>query len=288
MKNDYYVYKHIRLDNDTCFYIGKGRGKRAYTKKRNPHHDRIVEKHGMKVEFVADGLTEDEAYELERETIKKYVFEYGYGIDIEGYRKDNTFPCLTNSTFGGDGSYGMVHSKEWCEQHSNDMMGNKNPMYGINNYEHYTDEKAREIKNKLSEAFSGSKNPMYGVSPRQRMSEDKFIEWRDKIVTRGKSLTGINNPNYGNNTLHNKVKDNPELRIKYYSRKGSQNGRCRKVELYDKDNCFLGYFDYLGKCAEYIINELGLKTGVNTVRSQIIKCLKTGKTYRGFSFKEIV
>lgn len=287
MSNDYYVYEHIRLDNNTCFYVGKGHGKRAYTKKRNPHHDRIVEKHGMRVEIIANNLTEDEAYKLERETIKRYVFEDGYGIDIEGYRKDDGSPCLTNSTFGGDGSYGMVHSREWCEQHSNDMKGDKNPMYGINNYERYSIEEAKAIKDKLSKAFSGSKNPMYGVSPRERMSEDKFNEWHDKIVSRGKSLTGANNPNYGNDTLHNKVKDNPELRIQYYSRKGSQNGRSRKVELYDDNNCFLGYFEYLGKCAEYIIDKLNLRSNVNTVRSQIIKCLKTGKTYRGFSFKEV-
>lgn len=155
LNNDYYVYEHIRLDNNTCFYVGKGHGKRAYVKKRNPHHDRIAEKHGMKVEIIANDLTEDEAYEIERETIKKYVFEEGYGIDIEGFRKDDDSPCLTNSTFGGDGSCDMVHSKEWCEQHSNDMKGAKNPMYGINNYERYSDEKARGIKDKLSEAFSG-------------------------------------------------------------------------------------------------------------------------------------
>lgn len=119
------------------------------------------------------------------------------------------------------------------------------------------------------------------------MSEDKYNEWRKKIVARGKSLTGANNPNYGNDTLHNKVKDNPELRTQYYSRKGSQNGRSRKVELYDYNNCFLGRFEYLGKCAEYIIEKLNLKSSVNTVRAQIIRCLKTGKAYKGFLFKEV-
>lgn len=30
---DYYVYEHIRLDNNTCFYVGKGRGERYKSKK---------------------------------------------------------------------------------------------------------------------------------------------------------------------------------------------------------------------------------------------------------------
>lgn len=32
-KNIYYVYRHIRLDKKTPFYIGKGSGNRAFQKK---------------------------------------------------------------------------------------------------------------------------------------------------------------------------------------------------------------------------------------------------------------
>ena len=38
---DFYVYEHIRLDNMTCFYVGKGRGKRCNIPSRNIHHDNI-------------------------------------------------------------------------------------------------------------------------------------------------------------------------------------------------------------------------------------------------------
>ena len=55
--NDYYVYEHIRLDNNTCFYVGKGRGKRYKYKSRNEHHDRVANKYGMKSVIIKDKLT---------------------------------------------------------------------------------------------------------------------------------------------------------------------------------------------------------------------------------------
>ena len=42
--NDYYVYEHIRNDNNSCFYVGKGHGKRAYSKSRNEHHNIVKKK----------------------------------------------------------------------------------------------------------------------------------------------------------------------------------------------------------------------------------------------------
>ena len=79
--NDYYVYEHIRNDNNSCFYVGKGHGNRAYSKNRNEHHDRIVKKYGMTVNIVKDNLSEEEAYKFEHELICDYVFNKGYGID---------------------------------------------------------------------------------------------------------------------------------------------------------------------------------------------------------------
>lgn len=45
IENKYCVYEYIRLDNNQCFYVGKGIIKRANSMIRNEHHNRIVEKY---------------------------------------------------------------------------------------------------------------------------------------------------------------------------------------------------------------------------------------------------
>lgn len=284
---DYYVYEHIRNDNNTVFYVGKGHKDRAYKSKRNEHHNRIAEKYGFTVNIVKDRLSEEEAYNLEREIIYDYVFNKGYGIDIEGLRKPNSPYQLVNHTLGGDGSYGMVHTQEWCEQHSKDMIGEKNPMYGINVWESYNEEKKQEIKEKISQHSLGINNSMYGISPSERMDSAQYKIWREKLVNRMKNQTGDKNPNWHNNTLHNKVKDNPELRIQYYSRPGSQNGRCRKIELYDLEENYINTFDYIGECAEYVKEKSNARGKINSIRSNIVKYAKNNKPFLGYKYKII-
>ena len=99
----YYVYEHWRLDRDECFYVGKGRGGRAYSiKDRNRHHKAIVTKlnrtgSAFEVRMVAIGLSEEEAFALERDRIK---FWREANVD------------LTNLTDGGEGISGFRHTEE--------------------------------------------------------------------------------------------------------------------------------------------------------------------------------
>lgn len=58
-----YVYEHWRPDSGTCFYVGKGRGKRARDNSRNQYHANIVAKLkrlGLRPEarIIASGLSD--------------------------------------------------------------------------------------------------------------------------------------------------------------------------------------------------------------------------------------
>jgi hypothetical protein len=82
-----YVYGHYTADADELFYIGKGTANRAWSKRpRNKHWKSVVEKHGLVVKIMLDGLTDEEAYDKERQLIAE--------IGIHN---------LTNKTEGGEG-----------------------------------------------------------------------------------------------------------------------------------------------------------------------------------------
>ena len=172
---EFYVYEHIRLDNMTCFYVGKGKGERAYDLSRNKYHDRISKKYGHAVVIIADNLTEDEAYWLERDTIEDYVFNLGYGIDIEGHKDYNhELPYLTNMNWGGRGVIsGIQLSEEHKKKISESMKGkNKGKKLSEETKLRISEslkgqvawnkgkKTSEEAKRKISEKLKGENNPM--------------------------------------------------------------------------------------------------------------------------------
>lgn len=93
----YYVYFHISLKDNKVFYIGKGKGNRLNFKfGRNPKWTYKAKKYGFKAIIYKDNLTEKEALDLEVELIKEY-------------RKTHD---LANITDGGEGTSGLIVSKE--------------------------------------------------------------------------------------------------------------------------------------------------------------------------------
>jgi hypothetical protein len=112
----YYVYEHWRLDRDECFYVGKGKGSRAYKMRdRNRFHTAIVQKiqrdgFAVEVKIVSFGLTEEDAFALEKERIS---FWRNAGAD------------LANATNGGDGVSGLKMSAEARLKMRNAKLGTK-------------------------------------------------------------------------------------------------------------------------------------------------------------------
>jgi hypothetical protein len=97
---DYYVYSYHRL-NGTPWYIGKGRGIRAWYKSTNEYISPPKDK--KYIVMVERNLTEIGALALERRLIRWYG------------RKDNGTGILRNMTDGGDGCSGRIMSHKTKE-----------------------------------------------------------------------------------------------------------------------------------------------------------------------------
>jgi len=135
LKKKYYVYRHIRLDTNTPFYVGKGKDKRCFSNKyRNKYWHNIVNSVGYDIEIMLDNLTEQEAITKEIEFIKLYK-SLGY--------------CEANMTDGGEGLSGYKHSdltkKRWSEIRKGRPCGNK----GF--------KMSQSQKQKISDALKGRK-----------------------------------------------------------------------------------------------------------------------------------
>ena len=100
--NIYYVYEWLRTDGSP-YYIGKGKKKRAFDKRRSfyPGDDRV--------RLIKENLSEQEAWDLEVELIAKYG------------RKDLGTGILQNKTNGGEGSSGLKRS-ELSKQQVSEIM----------------------------------------------------------------------------------------------------------------------------------------------------------------------
>ena len=98
---------------------------------------------------------------------------------------------------------------------------------------------------------------------------------------------GETNPNFNNDTLHKKLEENPELKIKYYSRPGIQNGRASHIKVYDTNMELLNEFDLIKDCAKWICSLLNKPDSkIPHVQSAISMSIKKNRPYKGFIFKK--
>ena len=128
----YYVYAHVNPITKKIFYIGKGNAKRCYSSfNRNKFWYSTVNKYGFAVIKLAEGLTDEQALEIEKQYIAKYKLRGDGG-------------SLVNLTYGGEGAMlcedtkrrmsvshtGMKASEETKERGRVAKLGCKNPNYG--------------------------------------------------------------------------------------------------------------------------------------------------------------
>lgn len=66
----YYVYYHINNESNEVFYIGKGKGDRAWSMNRNCDWLEYVNNNDYRASILCSGLSEEEALAIEKAMIK--------------------------------------------------------------------------------------------------------------------------------------------------------------------------------------------------------------------------
>ena len=140
----YYVYAYISKRTGLPYYIGKGKGTRAF----NLHKNIPVPKDRTRVVFLENNLSEIGAMALERRLITWYG------------RRDNDTGILLNRTEGGDGSSGCCPNAKTRSLLSEKRRGSNNPNFG----KHHSE----ETKTKIKEA---RKDYTHSEETRKKISE---------------------------------------------------------------------------------------------------------------------
>jgi hypothetical protein len=166
MKN-YYVYKYLREDG-TPYYVGKGKGNRAYLNGRStpkpPQLDRI--------HLIKENLTEEEAFALER----KLIAEYG--------RKDLGTGVLRNLTDGGEGVSGRIANPESIKKRVVKNTGKKRTLEQkkrMSQAQLVRKQKSKEEQQVISEKISANRKGK-GTAPKSKEHKDKLSQ-----LNKGKS-----------------------------------------------------------------------------------------------------
>ena len=101
MENNKIVYIHRKKTDSTIFYVGIGEPKRAYVKyNRSSLWNNTVNKHGYYVEVILEGLSQEDACDIEIYLINKFG------------RKDLSLGALVNLTEGGEGIVNASEEKK--------------------------------------------------------------------------------------------------------------------------------------------------------------------------------
>jgi len=177
----YYVYAYVREDG-TPYYIGKGKGRRAFGKHRNGRVP--VPEDRSRIKFIFEELSEQDAFALEYLLIKYHG------------RKDHA-GILLNLTDGGEGSSGAIRSEETRQKYSCAKKGKAisnetlQKRLGKKQSPEHIAKRANARKGqkhspetilKISKAQKGKPGKPHSEETKQKISNTKMLKRKEKII----------------------------------------------------------------------------------------------------------
>jgi len=176
MNNIYYVYHHIRLDENKIFYVGKGKKNRHLeTSNRNKYWRNVVNKAGFHSEILFENLDEELAFLVESELIDKYK---KIGLN------------LVNLTKGGEGPSGYKHTSKTKKLISETSKGRKH---------------SEESKIKIGLGWKGKKRKPFSEEHKLKLSEASKLQKRSPTSQETKNK--ISKANFGKKrTIEQRIK----------------------------------------------------------------------------------
>jgi hypothetical protein len=147
----FYIYLHKTADTLETFYVGKGKDNRAWSiQGRSKFWNRVKDRHGLIVELVSTGLSEQDAFSKEKELIKFYG------------RRDRGEGSLVNLTDGGEGVSGLIWSDENRAKFKEFFKGENHPNYRKDIFTFYNFETDVEVK--MTRFFFKEKYPKTDIN----------------------------------------------------------------------------------------------------------------------------
>ena len=273
--NIFYVYGYIRLDTNTYFYIGKGKGNRCERlDNRKQHFINIFNKVNCCYEILYDNLSEEEAFELEIKTIEDLVFNEGYSIDIPNYKcLKNKESNLVNLTWGGDGTtgYSIKQSAETIMNRVAKNTGKKRTQLQKENLSNARKNYINNNKAELERIRNLRKGAKLSNETKSKLRDLKLGTTRN-IDSINKAIETYNNKTDEEKALINKkrsesVKKSKQLKSKF------------RIYIYNRKNILIKNFYTIKECCEWLTVELNMNSW-RTVKSNLNSYINRNKLYK--------